>query len=947
MLRKSSKEFGRFLLGAALLPSFVLCLSGAVFSEVTFDGSAVAHGRTDALSGPAYVIDADMGTQKGANLFHSFRLFNIATGEVALFTDTGATGAIQNIISRITGGSPSSIDGGIASIVPGANLYLVNPYGFIFGPNAWIDVPGSFHVTTADYLRMGDGAKFYADLGKTSVLSTEPVAAFGFLTPTPATISAEGSKLSSGYASTTISMIAGGIQMKGDPNNPTPYGGSSIVLPGGQVNLVAVASPGEVVVNQPGQTPSVDVGSFTAFGPITLSGNSIVDVSGPDTGELGAGTIIVRGGKLQITSSGLKAQTLGAVSANPVGIDIALTGDMLMEKGSYMYAQTGGYDGTGTGDGGAIVIKAGKLQMQEASTISAATVGAGRGGNITINVDNDLTLLPSSEISSNTVRGGTGGDIAVTARNVIVAGDQTSIDENRWTNISAQTFGSGQGGSITIGADSIQVLDAGFISTNLVPSVDPPTVASGQGGSIYVEAKDIKVSGMIIQNGTDVDFHSRIESRLMTPDATGSGGNISVTAQRLTLEGGGYIGSYLTYGSPGTAGNITVKTDTLTLNPQGKIESSSVLGTGTGATAGNIAVDANTITMVGVGSGSDERINFTGFRSDTLDGTGGNIGVRTDTLSMSKGAAIISDSSGAGTGGDIGITAGLVQLDQGAAISAKSSAAGYSGNIAVDANTITMVGVGSGSDERINFTGFRSDTLDGTGGNIGVRTDTLSMSKGAAIISDSSGAGTGGDIAINGGIVLLNGRALVSARSNGSGDAGNVALNVGSLTIDSATISTEARLADGGNISVNALGLVYLLDSQMTASVGGGESTVGGNITMNSSQIVHNRSGIIANAYEGRGGNIGITADVFLASLESVVSASSLLGIDGMVNVRAPVTSVSSTPAPVRGGYLQTADVLRDRCVARIQGGSQSSLTVSGRDGLPPRPGNVLPAPLF
>jgi large exoprotein involved in heme utilization and adhesion len=363
--------------------------------------------------------------------------------------------------------------------------------------------------------------------------------------------------------------------------------------------------------------------------------------------------------------------------------------------------------------------------------------------------------------------------------------------------------------------------------------------------------------------------------------------------------------------------------------------------------SGNISVDANTITMAGVGSGSDEAVNFTGFRSDTVDGTGGNIGVTANTLSMSNGAEIASGSSGAGTGGDIGITAGLVQLDQGAAVSAKSSAAGYSGNISVDANRVAMEGVGSGSDEAVNFTGFRSDTVDGTGGNIGVRTDTLSMSNGAAIMSGSSGAGTGGDIAINGGVVLLNGRALVSARSNGSGDAGNVAFNVASLISESATISTEARLTDGGNIAVKAWDLVYLLNSQMTASVGGGASTVGGNITIDSDHVVLNGSSIVANAYEGHGGNIGIAANVFLASSESVVSASSQLGIDGTVDVRAPVTSVSSNPAPVRGGYLQSADVLRDRCVARIQGGGQSSLTVSGRDGLPPRPGNVLPAPLF
>ncbi|MRR08092.1 MAG: hypothetical protein EG828_14425, partial [Deltaproteobacteria bacterium] len=86
MLRKSGRKFGGFLSGTALAAVCILCLSQIVFAGVSLDGSPVAHGRTDTLSGPAYIIDADMGTQKGANLFHSLRTFNIGTGEFALFT---------------------------------------------------------------------------------------------------------------------------------------------------------------------------------------------------------------------------------------------------------------------------------------------------------------------------------------------------------------------------------------------------------------------------------------------------------------------------------------------------------------------------------------------------------------------------------------------------------------------------------------------------------------------------------------------------------------------------------------------------------------------------------------------------------------------------------------------------------------------------------------------
>ena len=69
------------------------------------------------------------------------------------------------MIGRVTGGAQSNINGQIASTITGANLYLINPSGIVFGPNATVNVSGSFHASTADYLQ---------DVGRVAVSGDQP-----------------------------------------------------------------------------------------------------------------------------------------------------------------------------------------------------------------------------------------------------------------------------------------------------------------------------------------------------------------------------------------------------------------------------------------------------------------------------------------------------------------------------------------------------------------------------------------------------------------------------------------------------------------------------------------------------------------------------------------------------------------------------------------------------
>src|SRR5439155_5175222 len=139
-----------------------LLLAAGVWSsragDVALDGKL---GPSGSLSGPNYNITADLGRTVGNNLFHSFAQFTLDTGDVATFSGPAN---IQNVLSRVTGGSASSIDGTIRSSINGANFFLINPAGVVFGPNAAVDVSGSFAVSTANYLKLADGARFVAAL---------------------------------------------------------------------------------------------------------------------------------------------------------------------------------------------------------------------------------------------------------------------------------------------------------------------------------------------------------------------------------------------------------------------------------------------------------------------------------------------------------------------------------------------------------------------------------------------------------------------------------------------------------------------------------------------------------------------------------------------------------------------------------------------------------------
>ncbi|MEM9217479.1 MAG: filamentous hemagglutinin N-terminal domain-containing protein [Cyanobacteria bacterium P01_F01_bin.150] len=118
------------------------------------EASMLEHNVLDGLE-----IDIIHGGAPRANLlFHSFSEFKVEEGRGAYFANPAG---IESILSRVTGPHPSSILGRLG-VLGEANMFLLNPNGILFGPNASLDIAGSFMATTADGFSFSDGQIFSA-----------------------------------------------------------------------------------------------------------------------------------------------------------------------------------------------------------------------------------------------------------------------------------------------------------------------------------------------------------------------------------------------------------------------------------------------------------------------------------------------------------------------------------------------------------------------------------------------------------------------------------------------------------------------------------------------------------------------------------------------------------------------------------------------------------------
>ena len=324
MACRSGRKHQRRGLLAAVIAALAWPGADAAGQHITVDGR-LSPAQT--LVGPNYAIGANLGQQKGGNLFQSFGLFGLTQGETATFSGPAN---VTNVIGRVTGGTVSSINGTVRSTIPGATVYLINPAGVVFGANAKVNVSGGFHASSADYIRMSDGSRFQATNPNASTLTAAPPAAFGFLSATPMAVTVNGATL--GPVPGTLSLVGG----------PVTISGGTLSAPGGTVHIASAASPGEIPVNRGSGVKA----TVTSRGAVLVNNAQIV-VSDP--AGTGSGSVKLRGGTVTISAGTIDADNN---SSSPGGT-IVLGGDasVAVTNGSSVHAFA-----NASGQGAGIVI---------------------------------------------------------------------------------------------------------------------------------------------------------------------------------------------------------------------------------------------------------------------------------------------------------------------------------------------------------------------------------------------------------------------------------------------------------------------------------------------------------------------------------------------------------------------------------------------------------------
>ena len=536
------------------------------------------------IDGNTYTINGGTLSGDGQNLFHSFESFGLTQQEIADFLSNPE---ILNILGRVSGGTPSQINGLLQVSGGVSNLYLMNPAGIVFGPNAQLNVPGSFAAVTANSIDFTAG-----EFGAFGVVNYDALVGapqgFSFATETSGSIVNTGD----------LAVPAGNeLILLGD----TVVNTGTLTAPDGTITVAAIPETQQIRISQDGtvlglamnvdalsQVPTdqpiaASLPELVTGGVAEIASTAQVDEQGrvwltgsqtmiPDE----SGTVIASGAitAASDTASGGTVQVLGEQVAlldatidasGTSGGDVFIGGDLqgsgdlptaqytVVDDGSVIQA-----DALSDGNGGQVIVWADGT-TQFAGEISARG-GESSGDGGFVEVSGLETLSFTGEVTTDAPNGLPGTllldptDITITAGGTpggfdgeVLFGEAgpTVISEAQIENLAGNTNVTVQAtNSITIEPLSDSILSFQPGSGAITFEAGGPFVSNS---GIDTNRRDISITAGSITFDSNTLFD--IDATFMTGlfSTTGDGGSINLTS----TDGG------ISFGSIGTTSGLT------------------------------------------------------------------------------------------------------------------------------------------------------------------------------------------------------------------------------------------------------------------------------------------------------------------------------------------------------------------------------------------------------
>ncbi|MGC1525988.1 MAG: S-layer family protein [Phormidesmis sp.] len=775
------------------------------------------------------------GAQRQENLFHSFERFSINEGQQITFDNPLA---VQRVFSRVTGNLPSDILGTLRSTGT-ADVFLLNPNGVVFGPNARLDVGGSFAASTADAFAFGELGSFSARRPEvpSPLLTIQPSAfLFGQVLPQEIVVRSVADNTGLSVPDGENFLLLGGDIL---------LDGGKLSSLGGQIELAAAMDAGTVELAADGGLTFVEE---IERGRITIKNEAAVTLSSVADRGLG-----LTARTIEILNSRLLAETEEGLSSTD-----AQAGDITLNAVEFIrLSDSRVFNSSQSGDigkGGNIEIITNRLELLSNALISTSTLGASDGGDLVINAQ-VVEVLDDSQLSSSTSGDGDAGNI------IIVASESVRFADRR--EVEAPSIGRNQSSVMLTAASSGTVPN--FIFDDITGEVVGFSFPTGSGGNIDINTPLLEV----------------IDGAQLAVDTAGEGdaGDIIINAQVITVTNGAGLSSNT--GAEGNAGSIIANAQVLKITDGARLTSSTRRGAA--GDAGDIVINANELVRL-AGQGQD-RFNLDGsekfISSGILSASEPAFTFFTSDVFIEDAGEEVTIPASTGNGGSININTPILEVLDSAQISSRTQGEGNAGDIVVSA------------------------------------ADRITLSNGDILADSESIAGQGGDIFIDASLLTLTDQSEILAQTL-STDGGNISFTLSDLLLlrDNSIISTEAGTngsgGDGGDITVDTRFIVSILEGN---------------------------NDIIANAFDGSGGSVDITATEGIFGIaardsrtpQSDITASSQNGASGDVNIQTPELDPSqgTVELPVA---LVGPEVVRSCRETFVQSGSE--FVISGRGGL-------------